>query len=94
MKHILCLTLPAYFGFNSILNYYEIPLKEINNVKKILSKNNNLNKLKNNQVIKFTVELNDSKKIINFLYPVSRTKKIKIVRNIKNKLKRFFVMMW
>ena len=49
-------------SFNSILSNYEIPLKEINNVKKILSKKNNLNKLKNNQVIKFTVELSDSKK--------------------------------
>ena len=69
-------------SFNSILSNYEIPLKEINNVKKILSKKNNLNKLKNNQVIKFTVELSDSKKIISFLYPVSRTKKIKIVRSL------------
>ena len=69
-------------SFNSILSNYEIPLKEINNVKKILSKKNNLNKLKNNQVIKFTVELGDSKKIISFLYPVSRTKKIKIVRSL------------
>ena len=69
-------------SFNSILSNYEIPLKEINNVKKILSKKNNLNKLKNNQVIKFTVELSDSKKIISFLYPISRTKKIKIVRSL------------
>ena len=69
-------------SFNSILNNYEIPLKEINNIQKTLSKNNNLNKLKNNQVIKFTVELNNSKKIINFLYPVSRTKKITIVRSL------------
>ena len=68
-------------NFNSILKKHGIPLKEINKIKKILSKKNNLNKLKNNQTIKFTIDLTDSKKIINFLYPVSRTKKIKLVRD-------------
>ena len=71
-------------NFNSILKKHGIPLKEINKIKKILSKKNNLNKLKNNQTIKFTIDLTDSKKIINFLYPVSRTKKIKLVRDSSN----------
>ena len=71
-------------SFNSILTKYEIPLKEINKIKKELSKKNNLNKLKTSQIIKFTIDVSDSKKIINFLYPVSRTKKIKIVRSIIN----------
>ena len=71
-------------NFNSILKKHEIPLKEINKIKKILSKKNNLNKLKYNQTIKFTIDLTDSKKIINFLYPVSRTKKIKLVRDSSN----------
>ena len=71
-------------NFNSILKKHGIPLKEINKIKKILSKKNNLNKLKNNQTIKFTIDLTDSKKIINFLYPVSRTKKIKLVRDTSN----------
>ena len=71
-------------NFNSILKKHGIPLKEINKIKKILSKKNNLNKLKYNQTIKFTIDLADSKKIINFLYPVSRTKKIKLVRDSSN----------
>ena len=71
-------------NFNSILKKHGIPLKEINKIKKILSKKNNLNKLKNNQTIKFTIDSIDSKKIINFLYPVSRTKKIKLVRDSSN----------
>jgi len=71
-------------SFNSILTKHEIPLKEINKIKKELSKKNNLNKLKSSQIIKFTVDIGDSKKIINFIYPVSRTKKIRIVRNLVN----------
>jgi murein DD-endopeptidase MepM/ murein hydrolase activator NlpD len=71
-------------SFNSILTKHEIPLKEINKIKKELSKKNNLNKLKTSQIIKFTVDVSDSKKIISFLYPVSRTKKIKVVRNLVN----------
>ena len=70
--------------FNNILIKYQVPLKEINKIKKVLSKKNNINKLKNNLVIKFTVDLTGSKKIISFLYPVSRTKKIKLTRNLSN----------
>ena len=70
--------------FNNILIKYQVPLKEINKIKKILSKKNNINKLKNNLVIKFTVDLTDSEKIISFLYPISRTKKIKLTRNLSN----------
>ena len=70
--------------FNNILIKYQVPLKEINKIKKVLSKKNNINKLKNNLVIKFTVDLSDSEKIISFLYPISRTKKIKLTRNLSN----------
>ena len=70
--------------FNNILIKYQVPLKEINKIKKVLSKKNNINKLKNNLVIKFTVDLTGSEKIISFLYPVSRTKKIKLTRNLSN----------
>ena len=71
-------------SFNSILTKHEIPLKEINKIKKELSKKNNLNKLKSSQIIKFTIDIGDSKKIISFIYPVSRTKKIRVVRNLVN----------
>ena len=70
--------------FNNILTKYQVPLKEINKIKKVLSKKNNINKLKNNLVIKFTVDLTDSGKITSFLYPISRTKKIKLTRNLSN----------
>jgi len=71
-------------SFNSILTAHDIPLKEINKIKKELSKKNNLDKLKTSQIIKFTVDVSDSKKILSFLHPISRTKKIKIVRNLVN----------
>ncbi len=64
-------------SFNSILTAHDIPLKEINKIKKELSKKNNLDKLKTSQIIKFTVDVSDSKKILSFLYPISRTKKNK-----------------
>ena len=71
-------------SFNSILEKYEIPNNEIENIKKILSKKENINKLKKDQIIKFTLDLGKSKKIINILYPVSKTKKIQLVRNMEN----------
>ena len=63
-------------SFNSILEKYEIPKSEINSIIKILSKRENLKKLKKNQVIKFTFDNGSSKKITSLIYPVSRTKKI------------------
>ena len=69
-------------SFSSILNKYEIPQKEINTIKKILSKKEDLNKIKKNQIIKFTLDIENSKKIVSILYPVSRTKKIQLVRNL------------
>ena len=60
-------------SFSSILNKYEIPQKEINTIKKILSKKEDLNKIKKNQIIKFTLDIENSKKIVSILYPVSRT---------------------
>ena len=71
-------------NFNSILEKYEIPQNEISIIKKIISKKENLNKLKNNQIIKFTLDLGNSKKIMKLLYPVSRTKKIQLVRDLIN----------
>ncbi len=71
-------------NFNSILEKYEIPQNEIITIKKIISKKENLNKLKNNQIIKFTLDLGNSKKIMKLLYPVSRTKKIQLVRDLIN----------
>ena len=69
-------------NFNGILKKYEIPQNEIIIVKKILSKKENLNKLNKDQIIKFTLDLENSKKVVSLTYPVSRTKKIEISRNL------------
>jgi len=71
-------------NFNNILEKYDIPINEINIVKKIISKKSDLNKLKLNQVIKFTLDLGNSNKIIKFIFPVSRTKKIQLVRSLND----------
>ena len=71
-------------SLNKILEKYEIPKLEIKKIKKELSKKKNLNNLKINQLIKFTIDKGNQKKVINFFFPISRTKKIQLVRNLKN----------
>ena len=71
-------------SLNVILEKYEIPKLEIKKIKKELSKKKNLNNLKINQLIEFTIDKGDQKKVINFFFPISRTKKIQLVRNLKN----------
>ena len=66
---------------NKILNNYQIPKNEINEIIKVLSKENKLNKLKINQIIEFTIDRSENNKITNFLFPISRTKKIQLSRN-------------
>ena len=68
--------------FDNILKGYQIPLKEITVVKKVLSKKNNLNNLKKDQTIKFTIDTANSKKILEFIFSINRTKKIKISRSL------------
>jgi len=46
-----------------------------------LSKENKLNNLKTNQIIIFTIDQSENNKITNLLFPVSRTKKIKLTRD-------------
>ena len=71
-------------SLNVILEKYGIPKLEIKKIKKELSKKKNLNNLKINQLIKFTIDKSNQKKVINFFFPISRTKKIQLVRNLKN----------
>ena len=66
--------------FDKILSSYLIPVDEINNIKKNLNKNYNLNNLKTNLIIKFRVDESNNKKITSFVFPVSRTEKIKLTR--------------
>jgi len=71
-------------SLNIILEKYEIPKLEIEKIKKELSKKKNLNNLKISQLIKFTIDKGNEKKVINFFFPISKTKKIQLVRNLKN----------
>ena len=66
---------------NKILNNYQIPKNEINEIIIVLSRDNKLNKLKTNQIIEFTIDRSENNKITNFLFPVSRTKKIQLTRD-------------
>jgi len=67
--------------FNKILNKYQIPANEIKKIKKNLLKKNKINNLKTGQKIIFTIDKLDKIKVIDFLFPVSRTEKIQLSRN-------------
>ena len=68
--------------FDNLLKNYLIKTKDINDIKKTLSKKINLNRLNTNQKIYFTFD--QSKKQINeFIFQVSNTEKIYLSRNIK-----------
>ena len=66
--------------FDKILDNYSISNKEILGIKKNLNSDYNLNNLKTNLDIKFTIDQSNNKKITSFLFPVSRTKKIQLTR--------------
>ena len=70
--------------FDKILNNYSIPNEEINQIKKKLNSDYDINNLKPNLEIKITIDQSNNKKITSFLFPVSRTEKIKLIRNLDN----------
>ena len=72
--------------FVKILNIYSVPNKEIAKVRKNLINEYNLNNLKTNLNIKFTIDQSNNKKITSFVLPVSRTKKIQLTRNLETDL--------
>ena len=72
--------------FNKILNKYSIPNEEIIKIKKNLDLDYNLNNLKTNLDIKFTIDQTNNKKITSFLFPISRTKKIQLTKNLGTNL--------
>jgi murein DD-endopeptidase MepM/ murein hydrolase activator NlpD len=69
--------------FDKILKKYSIPNNEIIKIKKNLNTNYNLNNLKANLSIKFIIDQSNNKKITTFIFPVSRTEKIKLTRNFE-----------
>ena len=71
--------------FDKILNKYLIPSEEILEIKKNLNSDYNLNTLKTNLDIKFTID-QSNKKISSFLFPISRTKKILLTKNLDTNL--------
>ena len=91
LKHVLDNLEPRYIiiehkilqgeTFDKILNKHQVPESEIKKIKKSLSKNSNLNDLKTDQTIKFTLDKLENTKVINFLFPVTRTEKIQLIRN-------------
>ena len=72
--------------FDKILSSYNISADEILKIKKNLNLDYNLNNLKTNLEIKFTIDQSNNKKITSFLFPVSRTKKIQLTRNLNTDL--------
>jgi murein DD-endopeptidase MepM/ murein hydrolase activator NlpD len=72
--------------FDKILNNYSIPNKEINEIKKKLNSDYDINNLKPNLKIKITIDQSKNKQITSFLFPVSRMEKIQLIRNLDNNL--------
>ena len=70
--------------FDKILNNYSIPNEEINQIKKNLNSDYDINNLRPNLEIKITIDQSNNKKITSFLFPVSRTEKIQLIRSKKN----------
>ena len=72
--------------FDKILTAYSIANEEIIKIKNKIGKNYNLNNLRTNLLIKFTLDQSDNKKITNFLFPISRTEKIQLIRDLETDL--------
>ena len=72
--------------FDKILNSYSIIDDEIIKIKKELNLDHNLNNLKTNLIIKLTLDESDNGKITFFIFPISRTKKVQLTRNLENDL--------
>jgi len=68
---------------DKILFNYKVTKKEIKIIKKELAKKNNIQNLKIGLTIEFTID-KSNEKIIKFIFPLSRTKKIQLVK-ITNK---------
>ena len=72
--------------FDKILNNYSIPNEEINRIKSKLNPDYDINNLQPNLEIKITIDQSNNKKITSFLFPVSRTEKIQLTRNLDDNL--------
>ena len=69
---------------SSIFKNYNVSEKETNLIlKKLREKNKKISTLKVNQIIKFTIN-ESNKKVSTVIYPISKTKKIELIRNAEN----------
>ena len=72
--------------FDKILKEYQIPEGEIKQIKKNLNKEGNVDSLKAGQKINFTVDTLIKIKVVNFVFPISRTEKIELSRNLTSNI--------
>ena len=96
IKHIFNNLEPRYRNINhqissgetfyKILKSYSISKNEIIKIKDNLNSDYNLNNLKTNLDIKFTVDEVNDKIITSFIFPISKIKKIELSRNLKTNL--------
>ena len=68
--------------FDSILEQYSVDQKEINNIKKQLSKEININKLSTSQKINFTIDQSNNS-IKNFIFKISNKEKILLSKDLE-----------
>ena len=71
--------------FDKILENYSVEKKEIIKIKESLNNKINLNKLRTNQIIQFTLD-KTSNKVKKFSFQISNTQKINLTRNLANDL--------
>ena len=96
IKHIISNLAPKYKNidhkiipgetFNSILKDYSISDFEIDKIINTLGKDYNLNNLKTNLNIKFTIDISNKNKVTSFLLPISRTEKIQLTKNLQTNI--------
>ena len=72
--------------FDKILNRYSVIEDEIIKIKKKLNLDYDLNNLKTNLDIELTIDKSNNRKVIFFIFPVSRTEKIQLTRNLETDL--------
>ena len=70
-------------AFDKILRNYSIPDNEIAKIKKTLNSSFNLNNLKATSILKFTIDQSDNNNVTTFVFPVSRTEKIQLTKNVE-----------
>ena len=96
IKHIISNLAPKYKSiehkilpgetFSSILKDYSISDFEIDKIINTLGKDYNLNNLKTNLNIKFTIDISNKNKVTSFLLPISRTEKIQLTKNLQTNI--------